>query len=76
LKGTVFRRRALNPRRFKGLGAFAATYGLYSYMPYIAAYVGTTLPIVTACFTGLYGLLAFAEQHLINEIRVIAEGKN
>ena len=76
LKGAVFRRRALTPRRFKGLGAFAASYGLYSYMPYLAVYLGSTIPMVTACFAGLYGLIAFAENQLVNEIRVVDSGEH
>lgn len=43
-------------------------------MPYIAAYLGSTIPMVTACFAGLYGLLAFAENQIVNEIRVIDSG--
>jgi predicted PurR-regulated permease PerM len=51
----------LDPKKLKGIGALATTYGLYSYLPYIAAITGPTLPILTACFTGLYGMLAFSD---------------
>ena len=74
LNGAVYRKRVLNTRRFKGLGAFAASFGLYTYLPYIAVYLGSTIPMISACFAGFYGLIAFAENQLINEIRVIAKG--
>lgn len=76
LNGAVYRKRALNTRRFKGLGAFAASYGIYTYLPYIAVYLGSTIPMVSACFAGFYGLIAFAENQLINEIRVIPAGEH
>jgi hypothetical protein len=60
-KDEVFKRRALNPRRFKGVGAFLASYGLYSYAPYLAVYCGTTVPMLGAVFAGIYGMLAFSE---------------
>jgi len=61
LKGAVFRRKMLSPKRFKGISAFIASYGIYSYLPYIAATFGSGLPIFAACASGLYGVLAFAE---------------
>lgn len=62
LKGKIYKRRMLNPRRLKGLGALAASYGLYSYLPYIAVSAGPTLPVVAAALAGLYGMFAFSEQ--------------
>lgn len=74
LKGAVFKKKLMSQKRVRGLSGFAVSYGLYSYLPYIAAYVGTTAPVVTAVFAGLYGMLAFAESQIVNEIRVISEG--
>ena len=56
-KDEVFRRRTLSPRRFKGLGAFATSWAMYSYAPYIAMYFGATFPVVGAVCAGLYGML-------------------
>lgn len=74
LKGAVYRRKALNPKRLKGVGAFATSLYIYSYLPYIAAYLGPTLPVVAACFAGLYGMSAFAESQIVNEIRMVQDG--
>jgi len=51
----------LNPKRLKGATAFLTSYGIYSYLPYIAVYTGPTIPVVAACAAGLFGMLSFAE---------------
>jgi len=66
----------LNPQKLKGIGALAASYGIYSYLPYIAVSLGSTIPVVAACAAGLYGMLAFAEQQKVNTIEVIKDGNN
>lgn len=76
LKGAVFKRKTMNPKRVKGLGAFAASYGVYSYLPYLAVYLGSTIPAVTALGAALYGMLSFSESEIVNEIRVIEEGEH
>ena len=73
-KDEVFRKRALNPRRIKGDGAFASAYGLYAYAPYLTIYLGTTLPVLGAVAAGLYGMLAFSESQIINSIHIIKDG--
>jgi hypothetical protein len=76
LKGAVFRRKLLNPSRLKGVAAFATSLGIYSYLPYIAVYLGSTVPVLTACAAGIYGLLEFGETNVINKINVVHEGEN
>ena len=60
LKGKIYQSKVLNPRRIKGLGAFGASLAIYSYLPFLYAYMGTTVPMLGACFAGLYGMYAFA----------------
>jgi hypothetical protein len=57
----VFKRRALNPRRLKGITSFATSFGLYSYAPYLAVYLGSTVPVLGAVAAGFYGMLQFSE---------------
>ena len=76
LKGAVYRRKTLNPRKLKGVGAFATSLGVYSYLPYLTVYLGSTVPVFTAVAAGLYGMLAFAESQIVNEIRVIEAGEH
>ena len=67
----------LSPRRFKGLTSLAASFGIYSYLPYIAVYTGgSAIPIFAACAAGFYGMLAFGESRIVNSIEVINEGAN
>ena len=73
-KNEVFKRKTLNPRRLKGLGAFASAFGFYTYAPYLAIYCGATLPVLGAVFSGLYGMLAFSESHIVNSIKIINFG--
>ncbi len=61
LDGNIYKRKFLNPRRLQGLGAFAATGYIYWYLPYIAAVTGPTLPVIAGVFTGLMGMMGFAE---------------
>ena len=73
-KDQVFKRRTLNPRRVKGLGAFASAYSLWFYAPYLTIYVGTTVPMLGAAFAGLYGMFAFSESQIVNSIKIIKDG--
>lgn len=57
LKGAVFKRKLLNPPRLKGLGALAASAGIYSYLPYLTVYLGPTVPLLTAVLSGVYGMI-------------------
>ncbi len=70
----VFKRRTLNPRRLKGVGAFLTSFGLYSYAPYFAVYMGSTMPILGAVAAGLYGMLSFSESQIVNSIKLIKDG--
>jgi len=76
LKGYVFKRRLLNPSRVRGIGGFAFSWGIYSYLPYLTIYFGTTLPILAACSAGLYGMLSFSESQVVNTIKVIDQGEH
>jgi hypothetical protein len=72
----IFAKRALNPRRFKGIGAFISAYGLFTYAPYLAVYVGATAPFLGAVAAGLYGMLSFSESQIVNSISLIKDGSS
>lgn len=74
LQGAVYKRRILSPRRFKGLGAFAASMGIYNQLPYLAVYFGSTIPVVTAAMAALYGIISFSDANLVNSITVNKDG--
>ena len=64
----------MNPKRLKGAGAFLSSMGIYSYLPYLTVYFGSTIPVFTACAAGVYGMLAFAESFVVNTIEVNDQG--
>ena len=67
----------MNPKRLKGFAAFATSYGIYSYLPYLAVYTGPTIPVVGASLAVLFGMFSFAESQTINSIEVIKDaGEN
>lgn len=72
----VFRRRALNPRRLKGITSLAASFGFYSYAPYLAVYLGSTVPVLGAVAAGLFGMLQFSESQIVNSITIVKEGEH
>jgi hypothetical protein len=61
LKGYVYRRKLLNPKKLKGFGALGASAYVYTYLPYIAAYFGPTIPLLALSAGTVYGLLALGE---------------
>jgi hypothetical protein len=70
----VFRKRTLNPRRIYGVGSLATAFGLYTYAPYLAVYLGATVPVLGAVTAGLYGMFAFSESQIVNSIKLIKDG--
>jgi hypothetical protein len=66
LKGAVFKRKTLDSERVRGLGAFALSYGLYSYLPYLAVYFGGNLPLLAVVASGVYGVTKFSERNFVN----------
>ena len=76
LKGSIFKRKTLDPHRVKSLGYFALSGALWTYSPFLAATFGssfTTLAITSAAVTGMW---KFNENNVINNIRVCPEGQN
>ena len=56
LGGLVFKRKAMDPYKLKGLGYFGLAAAGYSYWPYVAMYLGqtgTTLALTAACLAGM-----------------------
>ena len=54
--------------------AFVSAYGLFTYAPYLAVYVGTTAPFLGAVAAGIYGMLSFSESQFVNSITLIKDG--
>lgn len=48
--------------------SFLSCYGIYAYLPYIAAVTGQVLPLFTASFAAFYGMISFSDKDTINSI--------
>ena len=76
LNGKVFKEKTINVKRVRGVGAFALSWSIYAYLPYIAAFTGPTLPVLSAVAAGLYGAFSFVEGYQIKSIEVVKEGEH
>lgn len=76
LKGSIFKRKTLDPHRIKSFSYFALSGALWTYSPFIAATFGqslTTLAIASSAVTGMY---RFNESNVINNIRICPDGEH
>jgi len=74
LKGSIFKRKSMDPHRMKSLGYFALSGALWTYSPWLVATFGSsasTLAISSAAITGMW---KFNERNVINNIKVCSEG--
>ena len=76
LNGAVFRRKWLDPRRLRGLAAFAGSAVAYNNLVYLNLYFGTTLPLLGIAATAMYGMFAFHEKASVSLIQVVEEGEH
>ena len=76
LKGNIFRRKALDPSRLKGLGYFGAAGLMYAYMPHIALIVGQSSTLFGLTSLSILGMWSMSEKNVINSIQHIKEGEN
>lgn len=70
LKGSIFKRKSLDPHRVKSLGYFALSGALYTYSPWLVATFGSTLSTLAIASAAVTGMSKFNESNVINNIRV------
>src|SRR4051812_38076528 len=73
LKGKLYKHKLINVKRIRGVGALAFSASLYTYLPYIAAFTGSTVPVFGGFIAAIYGLLSMVEGHNIHSIEFISE---
>lgn len=61
LKGSVFKRKLMDPKRVKSLGFFGLSFGLWSYFPYLALTFGSNLTTFAVTSTAICGMFKFHE---------------
>jgi len=76
LKGSIFKRKSLDPHRVKSLSYFALSGALWAYSPFIAATFGSNFSTFAIASAAVTGMLKFNENNVINNIKVCASGDN
>jgi len=76
LGGKIFKRKALDPSRLKGLGYFGVAGVTYAYFPYIAATLGSTATMFGLAGSSVLGMLNFQERDIINSIEFVTDGEH
>lgn len=70
----MFKAKALNPQRVKGLAAFGLTYLGLSNLTAISLAVGPTIPLIGLTATAFYGMTSFLETSTIKSIESLEDG--
>ena len=70
LKGSIFKRKSLDPHRVKSLGYFALSGALWAYSPMLVATFGSSLSTLAIASSAVTGMWKFNETNVINNIKV------
>ncbi len=76
LKGAIFKAPALKQNWINGAAFFATSGLLYSYFPFVAAYLGYSLTSLATLGSSLAGLYSLQERSAINSIAFVKEGEH
>jgi hypothetical protein len=74
LKGSIFKRKSLDPHRVKSLGYFALSGALWTQTPWLVATFGSSLSTLAIASAAVTGMWKFNETNVINSIKVCASG--
>ena len=74
LKGSIFKRKSLDPHRVKSLGYFALSGALWAYSPWLVAQFGSSLSTFAIASAAVTGMWKFNETNVINNIKVSDSG--
>jgi len=70
LKGSIFKRKTMDPKRVKSLGYFALSGALWAYSPFFAAAFGSSFNTLAIASSAIAGMVKFSESGVINSIKV------
>ena len=76
LKGSIFKRKTLDPHRVKSFSYFALSGALWAYSPFVAATFGQSLTTLAIATSAITGMTKFSENNVINNITVCSEGEH
>uniref|UniRef100_A0A7S3MUH5 Uncharacterized protein n=2 Tax=Strombidium inclinatum TaxID=197538 RepID=A0A7S3MUH5_9SPIT len=76
LKGAIFKAPTFKQNWVNGAAFFATSGLLYSYFPFVAAYLGYSLTSLATLGSSLAGLYSLQEKSAINSITIVKEGEH
>lgn len=76
LKGTIFKRKLIDPNRYVGMWWFAGAGLTYAYFPVVAAYLGSNLTIFGITAAALMGMHTAKESSMVNSISYVNDGEH
>jgi hypothetical protein len=68
LKGKIFKAKALNPRRLKGLAALGFSGLAYTNLMALTLLMGPTIPLTSVALATFYGMYSFSDKDYISSI--------
>lgn len=74
LKGSIFKRKTMDPKRMNSLGYFALSGALWTYSPWLVATFGSGLSTLAIASSAVTGMWNFNESNVINSITVCNSG--
>jgi len=76
LKGSIFKRKLLDPWRVHGLGYFGLAGATYAMFPHVALLVGPTLTTGLITAASLGGMMKLNERGYVNSIALVGDGEH
>lgn len=76
LKGKIFARKSMSPKRLTGLGYFGFAGFTYMYFPHMVMHFGHSLTMFGMASASVMGMLKFQERDVVNSIEFIKEGED
>ena len=73
LKGKIFKRKAMDPKRLYGLAYFGLAGTGYFMFPAFALHLGSTLTTAGITASALAGMVKFQEKDIVNSIEVVRD---
>jgi len=76
LKGKIFRRKAMDPKKLTGLGYFGIAAFTYAYYPHMVLHFGHSLTYFSMIASSFMGMKTFQDRNVINSIEMVKDGEH
>lgn len=76
LKGKIFKRKMMDPKKVHGLGYFGLAGMTYAFFPHVALHIGYNATMLGLTGSLLMGMTNFQDKNIINTIELLQEGEH